>query len=101
MTKVISEAKELQGFLATPGLEVMNPVFAIIIVVSARVSRRVLYALRAAVGSGRPDGVPDDGGPAHPLRGQHDSHNIGASFTKNYKWYKMYKSRRCLVYEGI
>jgi len=29
MTKIITEPKELYGFLATPGIEVMKPVFAI------------------------------------------------------------------------
>ena len=49
---------------------------------SARVSKRVLRACRAAQISGYSNRIPDDRGAAHPLRGQHDAHKIGASFSE-------------------
>jgi len=55
----------------------------IINVMSARVSIRVLCACRASQVSRHPDRVPDNRGVAHPLRGHHDAHKSGDSFSKN------------------
>ena len=49
---------------------------------SARVSKRLLRACRAAQISGHSNRIPHDRRAAHPLRGQHDAHKSGASFSE-------------------
>jgi len=53
-----------------------------IIKVSARVSKRVLIACPAAQISGHTNGIPEFREAAHFLRGQHDAHVGGVSFSE-------------------
>jgi len=52
---------------------------------SARVSKRVLRACRAAQISGFSKRILDVRGAAHPLRGQHDAHEGGASYSEQFQ----------------